>query len=228
MKKHFSRYRKPKPVAGASGAPKASQPQLSDTPRGGTTESSSSASVRNTIEQAAGSPADTATHAADIASSTPSDGNASLAPADTPNVGDVTMNALSTSIAILQSVAEALKGVPLVKSISGIILELIKIKDVCLISFSPHETLIPLQEHDTNDRSSQELLEKIAGISLAIGTGLKRIDASRSLSPECGDDSKLLEDELNKYQRSVGHPIGKFSFINNLATLALSRVSIRY
>jgi hypothetical protein len=136
-KKHLSRYMKPKPGAGASGALNASQPQPSDTLHDETTESSPSSSVRNAIEQAAGSPANAATRTANTTTSTPSDGNVSLAPADTPNVGSAAISTLSTSIAILQSVAEALQGVPLVKSISGIVLELIKIKDVCSISFCP-------------------------------------------------------------------------------------------
>jgi hypothetical protein len=65
-------------------------------------------------------------------------GGISLDLANVQKAGDTTIEGLNTSLAILKEVGEALQNVPLVKSVSGIVLVLIKIRDVCPCLLSPN------------------------------------------------------------------------------------------
>ena len=123
-KKHLSRLLKPKSAqAGTSNASNVSQPpSSSDATDVGldmtSNEPTSSTGAANIIGQVV--------DVRDAADGTiPSGTRANIRKA-----GDTTINALNTSLAILKEVTEALHGVPLVKSLSGIVLVLIKIRDV--------------------------------------------------------------------------------------------------
>ena len=123
-KKRLSRLLKPKAAqAGASSTSNVSQPPSSSdatevVPDVTSNEPSSSTGVANTIGQAI--------VAADVTDGTiPSRTRANIRRA-----GDTTINALNTSLAILKEVTDALHGVPFVKSVTGIVLVLIKIREV--------------------------------------------------------------------------------------------------
>ena len=106
--------------AGASGASNVSQPSDATevVPDVTSNEPSSGTSAANTTGQA--------TVAWDVTDGTiPSRTRANIRKA-----GDTTINALDTSLAILKEVAGALQGVPFVKSVTGIVLVLIKIREV--------------------------------------------------------------------------------------------------
>jgi len=128
-KKRLSRLLKPKSAkAGASSASNVPQPPSSSdatdvVPDVTSNEPSSSTSAANTIGQAID-----VVDAAD--DTTPSRTRVNIRKA-----GDTTINALNASLAILKEVTVALQGVPFVGSVSGIVIVLIKIRDVCWILF---------------------------------------------------------------------------------------------
>ena len=123
-KKHLSRLLKSKSAqAGASSTSNVSHPpSLSDAtevaPDVTSNEPSSSTSAADTTGQAI--------VAGDVTDGTiPSRTHANIRKG-----GDTTINALNTSLAILKEVTDALQGVPFVKSVTGIVLVLIKIREV--------------------------------------------------------------------------------------------------
>lgn len=86
----------------------------------------------------------------------------------------------STILAITREVGEMLRGVPYVKAISGIILEIIRIKEVrsstCTASWTLAGALTRRRQEVTDNKwRCQELIDKVVRRSETIFCGLKKV-----------------------------------------------------
>ena len=113
-------------------------------------------------------------------------------------VADDTFSAIDTVAAIAKEAGDMLESVPVVKSVAGVVLQILKVRDVNTIEFLLYLMLIACQELISNKERCLELIESVARRSRGILKDLRKVAESGAR-----DHLKEMESDLQSYKESV-------------------------